>query len=92
MTQTTEVGPIDYLVVEFPSETKSFTGAMAEELALLVDRGLVRVLDLLIIDKNIPATSRYSSTKTSTSPRSPCSAGKWPRYSPSRTSRTSRPR
>lgn len=52
MIETTEVGPIDYLVVEFPSDTKSFTGAMADELASLVDRQLVRVLDLLVIDKS----------------------------------------
>lgn len=48
----TEVGPIDYLVVEFPADTKSFTGAMAAELATLVERNLIRVLDLLVIDKN----------------------------------------
>lgn len=44
-----EVGPIDYLVVEFPG-----TGMNGEGLPLLVDlvdRGIIRVLDLLFITK-----------------------------------------
>lgn len=46
-----EVGPVDYLVVEFPEGVSSFTGEMAAELARLSHEGLVRVLDLLIIQK-----------------------------------------
>ena len=47
-----ELGPIDYMVVEFPPGTKNFSGAMAKELASLVDAGIIRVLDLLVIEKN----------------------------------------
>jgi hypothetical protein len=31
-----EVGPVDYVVVEFPAGATNFTGEMAEELAALV--------------------------------------------------------
>jgi fructosamine-3-kinase len=47
-----ELGPIDYLVVEFPAGKTDFSGAMAEKLAKLVESGTVRVLDLLIITKD----------------------------------------
>jgi hypothetical protein len=47
-----ELGPVDYLVVEFPADKANFSGEMASELSALVGRGLVRVLDLLILKKN----------------------------------------
>ena len=47
-----ELGPIDYLVVEFPAGKADFSGAMAEKLAELVESGTVRVLDLSIITKD----------------------------------------
>ena len=40
-----ELGPVDYLVVEFPGS--NFNGEILPELADLVDRGIVRVLDLV---------------------------------------------
>lgn len=53
MTETSldELGPIDYLVVEFPADTSSFTGEMIAELVALVDAGLIRVVDIVIITK-----------------------------------------
>ena len=48
-----ELGPVDYLVVEFPAEKADFSGEMAAELQSLVDRGLVRVLDLLLLQKGL---------------------------------------
>jgi hypothetical protein len=45
-----ELGPIDYIVVEFPGT--QFDGTIAPALDDLVDRGLVRVLDLLIVVKD----------------------------------------
>ena len=48
----TELGPIDYLVVEFPADRQNFTGAMAKELASLIDNNIVRVLDLVIVQKD----------------------------------------
>ena len=47
-----ELGPVDYLVVEFPPGVSHFTGEMAGELAKLVDSGTIRVLDLVILVKD----------------------------------------
>ncbi len=47
-----ELGPVDYLVVEFPAGASNFSGEMAAELASLVDKGIVRVLDVLILTKD----------------------------------------
>src|SRR4051794_16356791 len=47
-----QLGPVDYVVVEFPAGAKNFTGEMAEELLKLVDTGTIRVVDVLILDKN----------------------------------------
>jgi hypothetical protein len=44
-----ELGPVDYLVVEFPGS--KFNGEIAPTLVDLVDRGLIRVLDLILIMK-----------------------------------------
>jgi hypothetical protein len=46
-----ELGPVDYAVVEFPADKANFSGEMALELSALVDRDLVRVLDLLFVKK-----------------------------------------
>jgi hypothetical protein len=46
-----ELGPVDYIVVEFPAGASNFTGEMVEELLALVDRGLIRVIDVLILTK-----------------------------------------
>jgi hypothetical protein len=46
-----ELGPVDYLVVEFPADEANFSGEIAAELRSLVDRELVRVLDLLLLRK-----------------------------------------
>jgi uncharacterized protein DUF6325 len=45
-----ELGPVDWIVVEFPGST--FNGEIAPALADLVDRELVRVLDLLVLKKD----------------------------------------
>ena len=50
-TDVDELGPVDYLVVEFPADKANFSGEMAAELSGLVERGLVRVLDLLFLKK-----------------------------------------
>jgi hypothetical protein len=51
-TDLDSLGPIDYIVVEFPAGASSFTGEMAEELIALVDAGTIRVVDVLILTKN----------------------------------------
>lgn len=47
-----ELGPVDYLVVEFPAGRSVFTGEMGDALVSLVDRGIIRVLDLMILHKD----------------------------------------
>lgn len=47
-----ELGPVDYLVVEFPAGESNFTGEMAAELAALAEAGTIRVLDLLVLQKD----------------------------------------
>ena len=47
-----ELGPVDYLIIEFPPETANFTGEMAEELIKLVDTGTIRIIDLLVLVKD----------------------------------------
>jgi hypothetical protein len=46
------LGPIDFLVVEFPAGASNFTGEMVEELVGLVERGLIRLVDVLILIKD----------------------------------------
>jgi hypothetical protein len=53
-TQVDELGPVDYIVVEFPGS--KFSGEIAPALRDLVERGLVRVLDLLVIKKEQDGT------------------------------------
>ena len=45
-----DLGPVDYLVVEFPGSR--FKGEILPELGDLVQRGIVRVLDLVLITKD----------------------------------------
>ena len=51
-----ELGPVDYIVVEFPAGASNFTGEMAKELLALVDSGTIRVIDVLILTKDEDGT------------------------------------
>src|SRR5215218_8650325 len=51
-TSLDDLGPVDYLVVEFPAGASNFTGEMAAELLALVDSGTIRVIDILILTKD----------------------------------------
>ncbi len=51
-----ELGPVDYVVVEFPAGATNFTGEMAAELLALVDSGTIRVVDVLILTKDEDGT------------------------------------
>src|SRR6187397_897393 len=51
-----ELGPVDYVIVEFPAGKSNFTGEMAKELLALVDAGTIRVIDILILTKNEDGT------------------------------------
>jgi hypothetical protein len=52
-TDVEELGPVDYVVVEFPADQANFSGEMAAELSALIDRGTVRVLDLIMLKKEL---------------------------------------
>ncbi|MFF2962461.1 DUF6325 family protein [Streptomyces sp. NPDC057963] len=49
--ESDETGPIDYLVVEFPAGSR-VTGEGMPLLVGLVDRGIIRILDLTFVRKN----------------------------------------
>src|SRR6187397_3476410 len=51
-----ELGPVDYIIVEFPAGKSNFTGEMAKELLALVDSGTIRLIDVLILTKNEDGT------------------------------------
>jgi len=55
-TSLDQLGPVDYLVVEFPAGASNFTGEMAAELVALVDSGTIRLIDVLILTKNEDGT------------------------------------
>jgi hypothetical protein len=50
-----ELGPVDYLVVEWPAGTEP-TGEGLKHLVDLTERGLIRVLDLAFVRKNQDGT------------------------------------
>lgn len=47
-----ELGPVDYLVLEFPVGRQNFSGEVVEELARLSEAGTIRILDFLLLQKN----------------------------------------
>ena len=47
-----ELGPVDYLIVEFPAGHQNFSGESITELVKLHDAGTVRIMDLVIIVKD----------------------------------------
>ena len=51
-----ELGPVDYLIVEFPAGTQNFTGEGAGELIRLHDAGIIRIMDILILQKGEDGT------------------------------------
>jgi Family of unknown function (DUF6325) len=55
-TDLDSLGPVDYIVVEFPAGKSNFTGEMAKELLALVDSGTIRVIDVLILTKDEDGT------------------------------------
>ncbi len=50
MTQSTVMGPVDYLMIRFPGN--KFTGKLAPEVARLQNEGIIRVIDLVLITKD----------------------------------------
>jgi uncharacterized membrane protein len=54
MDESVEMGPIDYLLVEWPGRQPN--GEVAPHLVDLVERGLIRILDLALIAKDEDGT------------------------------------
>ena len=54
MNDAVEMGPIDYLLVEWPGQQPN--GEVAPHLVDLVERGLIRILDLVFIAKDEDGT------------------------------------
>jgi hypothetical protein len=54
MNDASEMGPIDYILVEWPGRQPN--GEVAPHLVDLVDRGLIRILDLTFIAKDEDGT------------------------------------
>lgn len=55
-----ELGPVDYLVVAFPAGQANFSGEMASELKKLMDSNTVRVLDLVVLTKDLDGSVEAS--------------------------------
>jgi Family of unknown function (DUF6325) len=51
-----ELGPVDFVIVEFPAGQQNFTGEGVEELLRLHDAGTIRVMDVLILQKGDDGT------------------------------------
>ena len=51
-----ELGPVDDLIVEFPAGQQNFTGEGADELLRLHDAGIIRIMDILILQKGDDGT------------------------------------
>jgi hypothetical protein len=47
-----ELGPVDFVIVEFPAGASNFTGEAADELLALVDAGSIRLIDMLLLAKD----------------------------------------
>ena len=51
-TELDELGPVDFVVIEFPVGKADFTGEIAAELARLAEAEMIRVLDVVILEKH----------------------------------------
>jgi hypothetical protein len=51
-----EMGPVDWMVIEFPPDRANFTGEIADAVVKLHDAGTIRVMDVLFLVKNADGT------------------------------------
>jgi hypothetical protein len=54
-TETPEIGPVDYLVVEFPGNLMK--GEALAELVALADAGTIRILDLVFVRRELDGST-----------------------------------
>lgn len=55
--RSVDLKPVEYMIIEFPGNT--FNGDIAPAIARLVDRGLVRILDLVFVKKDADGSILY---------------------------------
>jgi Family of unknown function (DUF6325) len=60
MSEADELGPVDYVVVAFPAGQADFSGEMASELRALIDSNTVRLLDLVLVTKDVDGSVEAS--------------------------------
>jgi hypothetical protein len=51
-----ELGPVDYVIVEFPAGQQDFTGEGVDELIRLHDARTIRIMDIVILQKGDDGT------------------------------------
>lgn len=53
MTERTldELGPVDFVIIEFPAGRQNFSGEVIAEILSLSEAGTIRVIDILILQK-----------------------------------------
>ena len=47
-----ELGPVDFVIIEFPEAAQNFSGETIDELLKLCEAGIIRVIDILILVKD----------------------------------------
>ncbi|MFF1633834.1 DUF6325 family protein [Leifsonia sp. NPDC058248] len=47
-----DVGPVDFVIIEFPEGQQNFSGEVIDELVKLVDAGTIRLVDAIILIKD----------------------------------------
>jgi Family of unknown function (DUF6325) len=60
MSEADELGPVDYVVVAFPAGQADFAGEMASELRALMDSNTVRLLDLMLVTRDVDGSVEAS--------------------------------
>jgi hypothetical protein len=60
MSEADELGPVDYVVVAFPAGQADFAGEMASELRALMDSNTVRLLDLVLVTRDVDGSVEAS--------------------------------
>src|SRR5436305_7534130 len=61
-----QLGPVDYLVIEFPGEEANLSNVIAAELTALTETDTVRVLDLLLLRKRTDGTAETCELREAT--------------------------
>jgi uncharacterized membrane protein len=47
-----DVGPVDFVIIEFPEGEQNFSGEVIDELVKLVDSGTIRLIDAIVLIKD----------------------------------------